>query len=275
MVLLWLNNNCWGYMQMKKLILILLLLFISCNSKKDEAVKIGYIGDLDMSIWEYVSSEMKKQNIFLELIQFSDYSIINKALNSGHIDLNHFQNYVYFVNAANKNDYYLSIIDTTFIASMNMYSKNLTNLSQLQLHSKIAVPKDDVNLSRALKIMESIGLIRLTKNNNINHNFTTNDIRENYLQLEIAAVDADDVYSVISSVDGAFVNLNLNFDFRDENILYYDDPSKYNSDMYINLIAARLEDDDNKVYKIIADSYKKRIKEVVESEKLKGIIINY
>ena len=260
---------------MKKLILILLLLFISCNSKKDEAVKIGYIGDLDMSIWEYVSSEMKKQNIFLELIQFSDYSIINKALNSGHIDLNHFQNYVYFVNAANKNDYYLSIIDTTFIASMNMYSKNLTNLSQLQLHSKIAVPKDDVNLSRALKIMESIGLIRLTKNNNINHNFTTNDIRENYLQLEIAAVDADDVYSVISSVDGAFVNLNLNFDFRDENILYYDDPSKYNSDMYINLIAARLEDDDNKVYKIIADSYKKRIKEVVESEKLKGIIINY
>ena len=95
------------------------------------------------------------------------------------------------------------------------------------------------------------------------------------MQLEIAAVDADDVYSVISSVDGAFVNLNLNFDFRDENILYYDDPSKYNSDMYINLIAARLEDDDNKVYKIIADSYKKRIKEVVESGKLKGIIINY
>ena len=50
---------------------------------------------------------------------------------------------------------------------------------------------------------------------------------------------------------------------------------KYDSDMYINLIVARLEDEDNSVYKKIAESYKKRIKEVVESGKLKGIIINY
>ena len=263
---------------MKKLLFILisLLLFIgSCQSEKEEIVKIGYIGELDLSIWEYVSNEMKEKNIILELIQFSDYSIINKALNSRHIDLNHFQNYAYFVNATNKNDYYLSIIDKTFIASMNMYSKNLTNISQLQLHSKIAVPKDDVNLSRSLKILEYIGFLKLDKKDNINYNFTTNDIRENYLQLEFVAVEANNVYSVISSVDAAFVNLNLNFDFKDENIIYYDDPSKYNSDMYINLIAARLEDEDNSIYKIIANSYKKRIKEVVEAGKLKGIIINY
>ena len=239
---------------MKKLLFILisLLLFIgSCQSEKEKIVKIGYIGELDLSIWEYVSNEMKEKNIILELIQFSDYSIINKALNSRHIDLNHFQNYAYFVNATNKNDYYLSIIDKTFIASMNMYSKNLTNISQLQLHSKIAVPKDDVNLSRSLKILEYIGFLKLDKKDNINYNFTTNDIRENYLQLEFVAVEANNVYSVISSVDAAFVNLNLNFDFKDENIIYYDDPSKYNSDMYINLIAARLEDEDNSIYKII------------------------
>ena len=262
---------------MKKLlfILFLLLFIISCNCRKDEVVKIGYIGELDMSVWEYVYNEMKEQNILLELIQFSDYSIINKALNSKHIDLNHFQNYAYFVNATNKNDYYLSIIDKTFIASMNMYSKNLTNLSQLKLHYKIAVPNDEVNLSRSLKILESIGLLRLTKKNNVDYNFNTNDIRENYLQLEFVAVEADDVYSVISFVDAAFVNLNLNFDFKDENILYYDDPSKYDSDMYINLIVARLEDEDNSVYKKIAESYKKRIKETVQLGKLEGIIINY
>lgn len=158
---------------------------------------------------------------------------------------------------------------------MNMYSKNLTNLSQLQLNSKIAIPKDEVNLSRALKILESIGLLKLTKKDNINYNFTTNDIRENYLKLEFVDVEADDVYSVVSFVDAAFVNLNLNFDFKDSNILYYDDPSKYDSDMYINLIAARLEDEDNSLYKTIAEAYKKIIKEVVESGKLEGIIINY
>ncbi|MCZ9838279.1 MetQ/NlpA family ABC transporter substrate-binding protein [Brachyspira hyodysenteriae] len=262
---------------MKKLLLILfiLLFIVSCNSKKEEVVKVGYIGELDLSIWEYVSNEMKSKNITLELIQFSDYSVINKALNSGHIDLNHFQNYAYFVNATNKNDYYLSVIDKTFIASMNIYSKKLTNLSELKINSKIAIPKDSVNLSRSLKILESIGLLKLNKQNNINYNFTTNDIKENYLKLDFVAVEADDVYSVISLVDAAFVNLNLNFDFKDENIIYHDDPSKYDSDMYINLIAARLEDEDNTLYKNIAASYKNRIKEVVESGKLNGIIINY
>lgn len=262
---------------MKKVINLLLIIFIvvSCNSKKYELVKIGYIGEFDMSIWEYVSNEMKEKNIILELIKFSDYSVINKALNSGNIDLNHFQNYAYFVNATNKNDYYLSIIDKTFIASMNMYSENLTNLSQLKLHSKIAVPKDEVNLSRSLKILESIGLLKLIKKDNLNYNFTTNDVIENYLKLEFVAVEADDVYSVISSVDAAFVNLNLNFDFKDADILYYDDPSKYHSDMYINLMAARLEDDNNSVYKTIASSYKKRIKEMSELGRLDGVIINY
>ncbi|OEJ15819.1 hypothetical protein BFL38_10180 [Brachyspira hampsonii] len=260
---------------MKKVLFILLLFIVSCNSKKENIVKIGYIGEFDIDIWEYVSNEMKEQNIILELIQFSDYSVINKALNGRHIDLNHFQNYDYFVNETNKNDYYLSIIDKTFIASMNMYSENLTNLSQLHLHSKIAVPKDEVNLSRALKILESIGIIKLMRKNNINYHFTTNDIVENYLQLDFEAIDANNVYSVISSVDVAFINFNLSFDVEDANILYYDDPSKYNSDMYINLMAARLEDENNSVYKTIADSYKKRIKELVESGKLQGIIINY
>ncbi|PTY39151.1 MetQ/NlpA family ABC transporter substrate-binding protein [Brachyspira hampsonii] len=260
---------------MKKVLFILLLFIVSCNSKKENIVKIGYIGEFDIDIWQYVSNEMKEQNIILELIPFADYAVINNALNSRHIDLNHFQNYDYFVNETNKNDYYLSIIDKTFTASMNMYSENLTNLSQLHLHSKIAVPKDEVNLSRALKILESIGIIKLMKKNDINYHFTTNDIIENYLQLDFEAIDADNIYSVIHSVDGAFINFNLSFDVKDANILYYDDPSKYDSDMYINLIAARLEDENNIVYKAIADSYKKRIKEVVEAGKLKGIIINY
>ncbi|MBW5410682.1 hypothetical protein E6A50_09920, partial [Brachyspira hampsonii] len=121
----------------------------------------------------------------------------------------------------------------------------------------------------------SIGIIKLMKKNNINYHFTTNDIIENYLQLEFEAIDANNIYYVISSVDGAFINFNLSFDVKDANILYYDDPSKYDSDMYINLIAARLEDENNSVYKTIADSYKKRIKELVESGKLQGIIINY
>lgn len=262
---------------MKKLLIVLLLILftVSCGSKKDISVKLGYIGEIDKSIWEYVQNQLKAENIILELIQFSDYSVLNKALENDNIDLNHFQNYAYFVNETNKNDYYLSIIARTFIASMNMYSRNLNDLSQLKIHSKIAVPNDYVNLSRALKILESIGLIKLKKSTYEGYNFTLNDIVENYLQLEIIPVEASNLYSFISSADAVLVNLNLNFDFKNENVLYYDDPKKYDSDMYINIIAARLEDSNNGAYKVVSDYYKNRIKEFVDAGKLPGIIIDY
>ncbi|WP_300366173.1 MetQ/NlpA family ABC transporter substrate-binding protein [Brachyspira sp.] len=263
---------------MKKILLTLSLLFvfISCSSKKNyEVIRLGYIGEFDVEIWESLGSELKSKKIVLELIPFSDYSALNRALNSKYIDLNHFQHYAYFIDETNKNDYYLGIVDRTFIASMNIYSRNITNLSQLSLESKIAVPKDHVNFSRALKILESVGLLKLYNNNDVNYNFTTNDIIENSLNLELVAIDANNIYSAISSVDAAIVNYNYNFDFKNENVLYSDDPSKYYSDMYINLIVSRLEDVNNVIYKIIADTYKNRVKKLVESGKLKGIILNY
>ena len=62
---------------------------------------------------------------------------------------------------------------------------------------------------------------------------------------------------------------------KNENVLYYDDPEKYDSDMYINIIAARLEDSNNGAYKVVSDYYKNRIKEFVDAGKLPGIIIDY
>ena len=81
---------------------------------------------------------------------------------------------------------------------MNMYSRNLNDLSQLKIHSKIAVPNDYVNLSRALKILESIGLIKLKKSTYEGYNLTLNYIVENYLQLKIIPVEASNLYSFIS-----------------------------------------------------------------------------
>ena len=265
----------------RKLFLIflitILLCFTSCSNNDNNVVhvKIGHIGEFDSYIWKSISRKLEEENITLELINFSDYSEINRALNDEYIDINNFQNYAYLVNETNKNDYCLSVIEKTFIASMNMYSRNLTNLSQLGMHSKIAVPEDPVNFSRSLKIMEAIGFLKLNKKYDINHNFSTNDIIENYLKLELIPMQANNIYSIISTVDAAIVNYNFNFDFEDENILYYDDPSKYDSDMYVNLIVSRLEDKNSDNYKIIAEAYKNRIKSLLESDKLEGINIDY
>lgn len=257
------------------IMIILLFLIISCSkeNKKDITVKLGCIGGFDIAILESLTGKLKEQNIVLDLIAFSDYSVLNKALVSKAIDLNHFQHYAYFVNETNKNDYYLSIIDKTFIADMNMYSDNLTNIGQIGLKSKIAVPEDDINLSRALKILDSIGFIRLKENDNKNYNYKFDDIRDNHLLLEFVPIKSVNMHSIMSKVDAAIVNYHFNFDFRNSNIIYEDDPSKYQSDMYVNVVAARLEDENNITYKTIANLYKEKVSELINAGKIEGIKI--
>ena len=259
----------------KRIFLILfisiLLFFFSCRNNEDNKfyqIRIGHIGDFDIKIWNSIYDELKKENISVEIVLFSDYTGLNTAVNDGYIDLNHFQHYAYFVNETNKNDYYLDIVEKTFIASMNMYSRNLTNIGQISTGSKIAVPNDDVNFSRALKILDSIGFIKLKKKkDDLNYNYSMDDVIENYLKLEFVHIKANDMYSYISSVDAAIVNYSINSDFKNENVLYYDDPTKYSSDMYVNLIVSKMNSEK------AADKNKNTIKELIDSGELKGLII--
>ncbi|WP_028331054.1 MetQ/NlpA family ABC transporter substrate-binding protein [Brachyspira alvinipulli] len=254
-------------------LIIILFCFSSCADNNASSVKIGHIGEFDSYIWKSISRKLEGENITLELINFSDYSEINRALNNEYIDINNFQNYAYFVNETNKNDYCLSILEKTFIASMNMYSRNLTNVAQISSGAKIAVPDDYINFSRALKILDSIGFIRLKKNEKKDYNYEEKDIIENFLKLELVPTKANEIYSIIDDVDAAIVNYSLSFDFQDENILYIDDPSKYESDMYVNVVAARLEDENNEVYKKIASSYKERMYDEIRNGNIKGLIM--
>lgn len=117
-----------------------------------------------------------------------------------------------------------------------------------------------------------MSLIALLKeNNNKNHNFTFDDVRENYLLLEFVPIKSSDMHSIISKVDAAIVNYHFNFDFRNSNIIYKDDPSKYQSDMYVNVVAARLEDENNITYKTIANLYKEKVSELINSGKIESI----
>ena len=84
---------------------------------------------------------------------------------------------------------------------------------------------------------------------------------------------ASDMHSIISEVDAIIINYNFNFDFQDKNVLYYDDPSKYSSDMYVKLIVCRLKEADNNIYKTISKFYKERVTKLVESGRIKGITI--
>lgn len=252
----------------------LLINIISCETLEEpEVITVGHIGEFDYDIWRQIDEELRIENTKLELVYFKDYELLNKALNNGDIDLNSFQNYIYFVNETNEHNYNLHILGRTFVAPMNIYSKFLTNINQISSNATIAIPNDEVNLSRALQILEAANIIELER---FDKNFySISNIVENNLNIQIIPMDASVIYFNMDKVDAAVVNYGFISDYIDYNVIYYDDISKYSHlglMSYANLIVCREKDKSSNLYKFITESYRQKIKKNIEQNLLNGLI---
>ena len=264
-------------MHIKKIILLLtFILFISCsNGNKDvNIVKVGYIGESDKVIWKEVIKQLSNENIEIELVSYIDYSLPNKALNDGEIDLNNFQHYAFFDNEIETKGYELTAIADTCLAAMNIYSDNITDISQIKMHDKIAIPDDEANRGRALKVLDADGIIKLKDKDKKNPSLK--DIAENNFNLEILETEAGSIYNLMPDVACAVINssfaLNFGLDPYTDSI-YKDNIDNYSDKNYINIIAARTEDKDNEIYKKIVKAYHSDEVKKIYDKKFKGVYI--
>ena len=250
---------------------IISLFIISCgNNKNDNKIKVGII-ESDRIIWQEVIRQVLKDNIHIELITFSDYLLPNQALNDGEIDLNNFQHHAYFNNDIKTRNYDLVPIANTYISTMNIYSQNINDISELKEGDKIAIPNDPSNGGRALKILQAAGIIKIREE--AGDTPSISDIIENPLNIEIVEIEAGSIYSLLPDVACAVINCNYAIDFGlnpGEDYIYRDNASIYSGDSFYNLIAVRTEDKDNELYKKIVEAYQSPEVEKVYSEDFKG-----
>ncbi|KST91978.1 Methionine ABC transporter substrate-binding protein [Lactococcus lactis subsp. lactis] len=246
------------------IIVVALVAFFSLNhqaSKKSTAqktVKVGIMsGDKqDQEVWKSVAKTAKeKYDLKLKFVYFSDYNQPNEALLSGDIDVNAFQsyNYVKTWNKAHKSD--IVAVGNTYITPMHIYSKEVRKLSDLKEGSTVAIPNDASNESRALFVLQSAGLIKLTTSDS-SKLVGLPDITENPYQLKFKEVDASQTPRALDSVALSVVNYNYATAASLPNSeSVYMEPLNKTSAQYINFIAATSKEKNNKVYKEVAKAY--------------------
>ena len=230
--------------------------FAGCGTAEDiTTVKVGITGDL-VEPWQVVSEKLKDQGVEIEVVEFADYVTPNKALNDGEIDLNAFQHYAFLDNEVLENGYEIQAIGETVLGPMRIFSDNLTSLDQIEAGGKIAVPNDVTNGGRALKLLETVGLIKVDEA--AGYTPTLKDITENSLNLDIIEVDASTLASLLPDLSAAVINNNfaLYAGLDPETALFQEDAQAVGGNPYINVIAARNEDADNEIYKKIVDAYR-------------------
>ncbi len=192
----------------------------------------------------------------ISYVFFTDYTQPNAALANGDIDLNAFQHYKYLNTEIEQFGYNITSIGDTYISATNVYSSKITDLSQIKEGDKIAVANDAVNLGRALNVLQAAGLLTVDSSKGLVP--AVSDITSNPLNLEIVEVDASQTPSLLPDVAAAVINGDYAVDSGlspANDAIFYDNPSYYTSNDYVNVIAARTADKDNEIYKKVVNAY--------------------
>ena len=244
---------------MKKILsflIVAILVLSACGGNNGKKVTIG-VASNDTKAWEKVKELAKKEDIDLEIKHFSDYNVPNKALSDGDIDLNAFQHFAFLdqYKKAHK-DTNIEALSTTVLAPLGIYSDKVKNIKDVKKGAQVAIPNDVSNQARALKLLESAGLIKLKKNFGLNG--TTKDIESNPKDLKIKAVDAQQTARALSDVDISVINNGVatkaGKDAKKDPI-YLEKASSDAVKPYINVVAVNSKDKDNKTYKKIIELY--------------------
>ena len=222
-----------------------------------KTVKIASVGS-DADIWRHIaeSEQAKKAGLKIEVQEINGGVPLNESVADGTVDANAFQSigYLQGFNEANSNT--LVPVGTTYIEPMGLYSKKVKSLNDLPNGAKVAIPDNPYNTTRALRLLESAGLIKLPSDFK-DGTGTPSDIVENKKNLEFLLIDDTTSVRVLDDTDliaiGNTIALEGGLNVLKDSLFYENaDASTITS---ITVIAVKAENADKEEYKKLVDLY--------------------
>ena len=243
------------------------------NSKPElKTVKVASVGS-DADIWRHIaeSDQAKKAGLKIEVEELNGGVPLNQAVAEGSVDANAFQSIGYLQGFNESNSSKLTPIGTTYIEPMGLYSKKVKSLNDLPNGAKIAIPDNPYNTTRALRLLETAGLIKLPADFKEGTG-TPSDIVENKKNFEFLLIDDTTSIRVLDDVDliaiGNTIALEGGLNVLKDALFYEKaDESTITS---INVIVVKSGNESNDDYKKLVDLYHDADVQKFISDKFQG-----
>lgn len=205
--------------------------------------------------WPLFVEAAEAEGIYVDVVDFTEYSLQNPALAEGEVDANQFQHILYLANYNVEADDDIQSIGSTAIFPLGLYSEEFTSVDQIPDGSTIAIPNDTVNQARALLVLQSAGLLELEGGGSAAS--TPEDIVEENSTVEVTTMDASLTVTTLPDVAGAVINNNFveTAGIDPSDAIYADDPSDPSAAPYINIFATTAENVDNEAINALVDIY--------------------
>lgn len=172
----------------------------------EPALKIGVSAGPYGDILRYTAELAAKKGVEAEIIEFTDWTLINEALNNGDIDANNFQHIPYLENQIKARGYDIVASKPSIVVPTGVYSSKVARFADLKEGARVAIPNDPTNGARSLFLLEKAGLITLKEGADITA--TILDIADNPKKITFIELDAAQLPRSLSDVDAAVVTLN-------------------------------------------------------------------
>lgn len=166
-------------------------------------IRVGILSGEDEDIWRIVQENALLAGLTIDVVTFSEGSPIDAALAAGDLDANAFQHgpYLHAQNTALGS--HIVPAGNTYFAPIGFYSNKWKSVSSLPEGATIGVPADPTNEGRALKLLQSLGLLKIASG--AGEMPTALDIAENPKNLTIKELDDPILARSLSDLDAGVV----------------------------------------------------------------------
>lgn len=213
-------------------------------------VKIGVVGATDPQ-WVEFKKQAEKQNLYVDIVDFQDYTSENPAVDSGELDLNEFQHLLYLANYNVQNNKDLQPIGGVAIYPLGVYSTKYKSVDEIPEGSTIPIPNDETNQARAIGVLKAAGLV--TMKGDWTPFSTPQDIDESKSKVKVTPLKAEQIANSLKDPQVAAGVINNDYvadaGLKATDAIYQDDAESEEARPYINIFATRKADVNNEVYK--------------------------
>ncbi|WP_430791182.1 MetQ/NlpA family ABC transporter substrate-binding protein [Virgibacillus flavescens] len=240
--------------------ILVLLTLAACggNEEKgsgdDSEITVGASSVPHAQILEQAKPILEEKGITLNIEEYQDYVLPNQDLASGDLDANYFQHIPYLQNQKEELGYNFTHIGGIHIEPIGIYSKTIESVEKIPEGTEVIMSRSVADHGRVLTLLENAGLIKLSDDVK-NVEATVDDIVKNPKDLQFSAdIDAALLPDMYKSEEKALVAINTNYaigvdlnPLEDALILEGEDSP------YVNVIAVKKENKDNKALNTLVD----------------------
>lgn len=164
-----------------------------------DSLRIGVVPGAYADSINAAAQDAKAQGIDVEVIEFTDWTTPNVAVDNGDIDINYFQHQPFLKNAIEKNGYKLASAGTGILANVGVYSLKHQAVDQVPQGGKVGIANDPVNQGRGLLLLQKVGLIKLKPE--VGYLGSLDDIVENPKKLSFVEVEGPQLVRITGDMD--------------------------------------------------------------------------